>query len=240
MPNVPGFTPSRNGLRFVNSWPDEPDIEVDVLGLGKVAIGNASNGLCGGMVFTVRDVFDAGLPPLQDPQPAEGSPLFTYIVRRLIDSFHVPAGVLRYYEWMVTPDQDVELWLVTRRGVAWKTVREEWPRVKADLDGGHPSPLGLVTMASADPAELGKNHQVLAYGYESIRDTLTVRLYDPNTDLAHADEAFLRLSVADPSRGAPIEHNVQIAGPIRGFFRVDYARADPSDLVSTSGVVSAQ
>ena len=53
MPDVPGFTPSVNGLRFTNSWPSEPDIVVQVPPLGNVPIGDASNGLCGGMVFTV-------------------------------------------------------------------------------------------------------------------------------------------------------------------------------------------
>jgi hypothetical protein len=230
MPRVQGFTPSSNGLQFVNSWPDEPAIEVDVPGLGRVGIGNASNGLCGGMVFTVRDVFEAGLPPLRDPRPPQGSPLFSYIVRRLIDSFDVPAGVLKYYEWMTTPDHDVDLWLVTRRGVAWKTVREEWPLIRADLDAGHPSPLGLVTVASANPADLGRNHQVLAYGYDLVRDVLTLHLYDPNTDPAQGDSTFLRLSVADPAGGAAIQHNVGIADPIRGFFHVEYERADPSGL----------
>jgi hypothetical protein len=230
MPRVQGFTPSRNGLRFVNSWPDEPDVEVDIPGLGKVGIGNASNGLCGGMVFTVRDVFESGLPPLEDSRPPEGSPLFSYIVRRLIDSFHVPTGVLKYYEWMTTPDHDVDLWMVTRRGVAWKTVREEWPLIRADLDAGRPSPLGLVTVASANPADLGKNHQVLAYGYDLVRDVLTLHLYDPNTDPAQGDSAFLRLSVAEPAHGATIQHNVGIADPIRGFFHVGYDAADPSAL----------
>jgi hypothetical protein len=54
---VAGFTPSANGFHFVNSWPSEPDIVVNVPALGNVSIGNASNGLCGGLVrqphFTV-------------------------------------------------------------------------------------------------------------------------------------------------------------------------------------------
>jgi hypothetical protein len=230
MPAVPNFLPSRNGLRFVNSWPDEPDIEVDVPPFGPLAIGNASNGLCGGMVFTVRDVFEAGSPPLADPRPEEGSPLFDYIVRRLFDSFNLPGGVLKYFEWMNTPDQDTDLWLAIRRGVAWKTIREEWLKVLADIDAGHPSPLGLVTVRSTDPHDLGKNHQVLAYAYTLIRDLLHLRVYDPNTDIGGSDGVYLSLNLADPTRATPITHNVGIAEPIRGFFHVDYTAADPSSL----------
>ena len=180
---VPGFRPSVDGLHFVNSWPSEPDIVVDVGPLGKVPIGDASNGLCGGMVYTVMDVFKAGGPPIPDTtNPTQGSPLFDYLVSRLFASFDIPGGVLEYYEWMTTPDHDTDIWFVTRRGVAWRTIVEEWPKVKADIDSGMLSPLGLVTVHTTDPTMLGHNHQVLAYAYEvDEADRLTLRLYDPNT-----------------------------------------------------------
>jgi hypothetical protein len=230
MPSVPGFLPSENGLRFINAWPHEPNIEVDVPPFGTIPIGDASNGLCGGMVFTVRDVFEAGLQPLEDPQPDRGTPLFDYIVRRLFDSFDLPGGVLKYFEWMNTPDGDTSLWVAVRRGVAWKTLREEWPKVRADIDAGHPSPLGLVTVESGNPQDLGKNHQVLAYRYDLIRDVLTLHVYDPNTERSRADDAFLRLHVEDPTKATPIQHTIQIGEPIRGFFRADYTRRDPRSL----------
>ena len=66
--SVPGFTASVDGLHFINSWPSEPDIVIDAGPLGKVPIGDASNGLCGGMVYTVIDVFTASLPPIPDTQ----------------------------------------------------------------------------------------------------------------------------------------------------------------------------
>jgi hypothetical protein len=88
--DVAGFLPSINGLAFTNDWPSEPDVEIDVPRFGKVAIGNASNGLCGGMVFTVLDVFVGDGPPLTAPRPDPGSPLYTYIVGRLFDSFDLP------------------------------------------------------------------------------------------------------------------------------------------------------
>ena len=181
MPSVPNFLPSTNGLRFVNSWPKEPTIKVSVPGVGTVGIGDASGGLCGGMAFTVRDVFQSGLPPLEDARPPEGSPLFEYIVQRLMDSFNLPDGVLKYYQWMNTDDGDTELWMVQHRGVAWRTINDEFPKIKGDIDRGHPSPLGLVTVKSANPKDLGRNHQVHAYGYDYTGDELTVHLYDPNT-----------------------------------------------------------
>jgi hypothetical protein len=230
VPDVPAFLPSRNGLAFTNSWPAEPDIVVDVPVVGKIAIGSASNGLCGGMVFTVLDIFTAGRPPLGSAQPHQGDPLFDYIVRRLIDSWDIPDGILKYYSWMTTPDGDTGVWIATRRGVSWMTVTEEWPKVRADLDAGRPSPLGLVTVSSTDPGELGKNHQVLAYGYDLAGDQLTVKVYDPNTDRADADGVTLSLSVANATAATTITSTVNIGHPVRGFFRVGYTPADPSSL----------
>jgi len=230
MPSVPNFLPSKNGLRFVNSWPKEPAIQVSVPGVGTVGIGDASNGLCGGMSFIVRDVFQAGLPPLQDDRPPQGSPLFDYIVQRLVDSFNLPDGVLKYYKWMNIDDGNTDLWMVTNYGVAWRTVKEEFPKVKRDIDAGHPSPLGLVTVKSTDPKDLGRNHQVLAYAYNYNGDVLTIHLYDPNTDPAQGDGVHLRLNVSHPEAPTPIQHNVGIGDPVRGFFRVDYTPKDPSAL----------
>lgn len=229
---VPGFTPSVDGLHFTNSWPNEPDIVIDAGPLGKVPIGDASNGLCGGMVYTVMDVFSAGLPPIPDTHnPASGTPLFNYIVSRLFASFDIPAGVLKYYEWMNTPDHDTGIWFVIRRGVAWKTIVEEWPRIKADIDGGMLSPLGLVTVYTPDATQMGHNHQVLAYAYDLDDDNhLTLHLYDPNTAPPSADDVRLSLDLSNPTHTTPITHNVNIGGDIRGFFRTKYVFSDPSAL----------
>jgi len=224
------FRASVDGLHFVNSWPSEPDIIVDVGPLGKVPIGDASNGLCGGMVYTVMDVFRAGVPPIPDTtNPAHGTPLFKYLVSRLFDSFDIPGGVLEYYEWMTTPDHDTDIWFVTRRGVAWRTIVEEWPKVKADIDGGVLSPLGLVTVHSTDPTMLGRNHQVLAYAYDvDDADRLTLRLYDPNTPTQDADGVQLSLDLSNPTQTTAITHNVGIGATIRGFFRTAYTFSEPT------------
>jgi len=230
---VPGFRASLNGLHFTNSWPSEPDVVVDVRPLGKVAIGDASNGLCGGMAYTVIDVFTAGLPPIPDTtNPAQGSPLFNYLVSRLMASFDIPGGVLKYYDWMTTPDHDTGVWFAIRRGVAWHTIMEEWPRVQADIDAGMLSPLGLVTVETTDPTMMGHNHQVLAYGYDLGDDNrLTLHLYDPNTAPPDADGVFLSLDLSNPTHTTPITHNVGIGKlPIRGFFRTTYTFSNPASL----------
>jgi len=172
------------------------------------------------MAFAVRDVFEAKLLPITAPQPAPGSPLFKYPVRRLIDSFDVPAGVAKYYAWMNTPDGDVRLWFVVHRGVWWRTAAEEWPKVRADIDAGHPSCLGIVAVRSANPVDLGRNHQVLAYAYEQDGHHVILSLYDPNADLDKADEVRVSFDTGQPSQAGPIVSNIDIADPVRGFFRL--------------------
>jgi hypothetical protein len=58
---VPGFLPSTRGLHFPNAFPHVPNLEIDLPGGTTVPVGDAANGLCGGMAYTVRDLFEAGL-----------------------------------------------------------------------------------------------------------------------------------------------------------------------------------
>jgi hypothetical protein len=142
---------------------------------------------------------------------------------------------MKYYEWMLTPDGDAA-WppLITRRGVAWKTIVEEWPaRIQPELDAGRLCSLGLVTVASPNPGELGRNHQVMAYGYDlDGAGNLTLHVYDPNTAQDLADTVTISLSLLDPEHPTPIRHNVGIGSPIRGFFRTAYAYANPTGLLA--------
>jgi hypothetical protein len=229
---VPNFVASRSGLQFTNSFPHESLVPLNIAMYGNVTIGDASNGLCGGMVFTVRDLFEFHQPQLAaTAPPPPDSPLYKYIVSRLLSSFDLPDGVLKYYEWMNTPDSDTNLWIAIRHGVSWHTIVEEWPKVKADIDSGHLSPLGLVTVFSPNPADLGHNHQVLAYGYElDDNENLTLHVYDPNTKSSEADGVVLKLNLSHPSNASPIEHHINISHDVRGFIRVDYSPHDPSSL----------
>lgn len=223
MPEVPGFLPSTRGFSFSNSWPSQPD-KVIPTPFGDIAIGDASNGLCGGMGFTVRDYFEAGLVAPSGRQPSFGQPLYDFIVDRLFASFDMPNGPTKYYDWMTTSDHDT--WF--KSGVARRTIVDEWPAIKNDLDSGMLSCLALVTVFSLNPGDMGHNHQVLAYGYDLVGDDLTVRIYDPNSPLD--DNIGLSLNLGNPAHTTPISHNVNIGFPIRGFFRIPYVFTSPPQI----------
>jgi hypothetical protein len=197
------------------------------------------------MVLTVCDVAATpGMTPPPDVNPpSQDSPLFGYIVARLIDSFDLPhVGFMKYYDWMITPDHDTG-WppFFIRRGLAWKTIVDEWPNsIRPELDAGRLCPLGLVTLASVDPRQLGQNHQVLAYGYD-LDDALNLSLliYDPNTSQAAADSVRIAFSLADPSNTTPISHNVGVGHPVRGLFRVPYRYNNPTGLQAPPPVTLA-
>jgi hypothetical protein len=104
------------------------------------------------------------IPPVDQPSP--GTPLYRFIVRRIVDSWNIPVGVAQYFTWMNLPDADTGFDVLGRhvtvdRGISGRTVLQQWPLVKHDLDQGSPSPLGIVTTHSNQLADLGLNHQVL-------------------------------------------------------------------------------
>ncbi len=205
------FLPSRDGYPFGNDWPAAPALVVRTP-LGPVGIGNAARGLCGGMVFAALDHWHAGIPPPAG-RPAPGSAHYRFIVRRLIDSWNIPAGVLRYYRWMTLPPG----------GPAERTTSIWWPRVRAALDRGRPVPLGLVTVASADPLLLGHNHQVAAFCYEISDGTVRLSVYDPNR--GPADDVAIIIPAGD--RPAEFPHNLGLDRPVRGFFPARYSPVSP-------------
>src|SRR3954467_8411469 len=99
-----GFLPSLHGFAFDNGWPDQPALTL-ATPFGDIGIGNAGGGLCGGMAFAALDYWLGG-GQTQPERPSGGGPPYGYIVDRLIDSWHVPAGVAQYYQWMSLPDGD--------------------------------------------------------------------------------------------------------------------------------------
>jgi hypothetical protein len=229
MASLTEFRPSVHGLHFDNRWPaGTPDFVYTVPILGRVRIGDAGDGLCGGMAFTVADLFLAERPPPATTEaPAGGTPLFEYIAARLLASFSIPSGVLRYYYWANTPGHDTGVRPIVRPGLARMTIENQIPRIVADLDCGRPATLGLVTVRSFNPGALGRCHQVLAYAYERTGSTMTFRVYDPNQH--DDDNVTISLDLAHPSRLTPITSNVR-CDPVRGFFHVDYSRTDPAAI----------
>jgi len=228
MPNPGSFVPSQDGFAFTNMWPSEPAVVLPTP-FGNINIGNAAAGLCGGMVFAALDYWHAGIGP-PPVRPAGGEALYGYIVQRLVDSWHLPTGVTQYYQWMNLPDGDTGFdafgqRVVIDRGVAWRTIQTQWPQIATDLDHGTPAALGVVTVASTNPADLGHNHQVLAYGYNASASQVTVRVYDPNS--GKIDGIYIRFDPRTPDNPTTFAHNLAIALPVRGFFRTAYAPATP-------------
>jgi hypothetical protein len=182
------------------------------------------------MVFTALDYWTAALPPPDAEVPPDpGSPLFGYLVRRLVDSWRLPAGPLSYLTLMHPwyPDRDRVFGPVTVRGRAGRMATREWPAVRARLAAGRPCPLGLVTVSSACPTDIGGNHQVLAYRYDQGGSTLRIAVYDPNQP--GRDDVALVGDLADPT--GPVRVSMTSpAGPDRPvlcFFPVRYSPRTP-------------
>jgi FG-GAP-like repeat len=244
---VPDFSPTRNGLHFLNSWPAIPDYTLSILGQN-ITLGSASNGLCGGMAYTVNDLFLTGLlPPPDTTNPAGGTPLFNYIVARLTNSFD-PPDFLQYLSWIQMSDHDT--WF--SHGLAWHEINEEWPAIKSDLDAGRPSPLGLVHGQEPPTVgfftglqDLGECHQVLAWGYDLNGTSLTIHIYDPDNT---GDANTITLDIGNSQHTTPISVSNWAAGTFRGFFRTRYVYHDPrtpasgafiATVVTSPGISSA-
>lgn len=169
---VPGFLPSRHGLRFVNRWGSGPARQWD-LGLLHVGIGNPARGLCGGMAFVARDRFERGEEaPAEGAPPAFGTPLFRAIVDRQFDSFG-PFWTVPLRFWAASA-------LYSERRRLRESVKVAWPRIRADIDAGRLSMVGLVRRAGWNPLDTGMGHQVAAFRYDASPDRVAIGVYDPN------------------------------------------------------------
>jgi hypothetical protein len=239
---VPLFLPSRNGFQFSNNnWPSVPDYTISILG-HPITLGNANNGLCGGMAYTVNDLFQTRLlPPVDaaDPMlnPLPGTPLFNYIVARLTNSFDEP-DVNQYLSWIQMSNHDTTVCgEVIAHGLAWHEITEEWPKVRGDLDSGRPSPLGLVHGQEPPTVgfftgiqDLGDCHQVLAWGYDLDGTDLTIYIYDPDT---MGNDNTITLNIGSPGHTTPISVS-NWGGFFRGFFHTHYQYHDPRTPASAS------
>jgi hypothetical protein len=231
---VPGFTPKEAGLHFPNDFPEGTravswiPAAISLPGGRSITVNDASAGLCGGMALTAIDYFEAGRrrPPEMTTPPGRDDPLFRHLVKRLVDSWDIPAGVARYLELMNPSVSDGEVWWkVWDHGRAHVMIRKEWPGIQRDIDSGHPSPLGLIRIKSWNPMDLKHNHQVVAWGYDLVGTQLTLFLYDPN--LPDDDEVRMTLSVADPRRATPVTYSPQADLPTWCFFRVTSSPVAP-------------
>src|ERR1700689_1986360 len=93
MPAVPGFLPSQNAPLFTNDgpatpWPPGTSVSVSIPGLPAVNIGVTQMGLCGGMSFLTRDIFESGTPQLRGTDSTKiPLALAELLVGRLVQSF---------------------------------------------------------------------------------------------------------------------------------------------------------
>jgi hypothetical protein len=235
---VPGFLPSINGLAFANAWPTNPIRQFRLGNIALLNIGDAANGLCGGMAFTTADLHHAGLVPGDEPQPLAGSDRYDYIVERQIASFDGGRLPLRFYDLMkpTRPDREPS-WAqllgaigIDRHSRTWTMVQVEWPRIRQALDGGRLAMLGLVRTISADPLQLSLNHQVLAYGYDQEGSVVTLRICDPNWP--RDDGVILGFDTSDPRGSIQATWSKSDARPVC-FFMAPYEPRDPAPFHSS-------
>jgi len=227
------FLPSVYGFTFKNtSWPHVPD-KVIKTPFGDIKLGDAANGLCGGMVFAVRDLYENQRLPISSPTPPPAdSTAFNYVVDRLFDSFNIPAGVTKLYDWMVRSRHDVTP-IITLRGLSWMTIMDAMPKVRAFIDSGHPCPLCLITPNgwSKNIGDIGKNHVVLAYGYDVNGNTTTVRIYDPNE--GKRDDITITFNTSSPDHTTDFIHSTR--GVLYGFYEMDWYRVrNPAPVANPS------
>jgi hypothetical protein len=227
---VPGFRPSVHGLPFANAFPSGPTLRLGPFDPRIVGFGDASAGLCGGMALTARDVYEAGIgaPADQAVPPANGSPRFRALVRRQVQSLdwlRVPLRYLDLQAWRPDPPTGLALCL-HREPPRVEAILREWPRIRAEIDAGHPSVVGLIRGSGGSPWLLTRNHQVLAWGWEAAEGRITLRVYDPNHP--GRDDVELRVAISGEP-GAPWRDRIsmtQTTGePLLGFFRQPYPPA---------------
>jgi hypothetical protein len=218
---VPNFSPSQNGFPFPNSYPPGNPVILAETPFGDLRAGDASRGLCGGMIFTTIDLYLHGTTSIPRTLTPE---LFRYFCRRLMASWNLPFGGLKYYAWQLRNGSSRRVGGVRwSKGLSYLTIVEEWPRIRKSLEAGIPAALGLVKVRGWNPFKLGLNHQVLAYGfdYDDASGDLTIWIYDPN--YPGDDTCAIRMNVLHPDLDRPVIHSCE--GPsVRGFFWTDYAK----------------
>jgi hypothetical protein len=218
-PAPASFKASVNGFGFANRWPHVAPLRFRLGGPVPVelAIGDAANGLCGGMAFAALDLWFAGVPaPRQPEPPIEGTPEFRYLVRRQLDSFELGLGPARFY-LLGAPWRSAE-------SRAAEVLRRELPRIRRELEAGRPVALGLVHAVSANPATLIQDHQVVAWALEAgpDPDTLSLRIYDPNLP---GDDTVRLVVGRDPAGGLALRYSG--GPPVVAFFQQGYRPRDP-------------
>lgn len=181
------------------------------LGLLELGIGDTGRGLCGGMVFAARDRFERGDTGAADAHPPGAElALFKEIVDRQFASFG-PIGIVPFRFWLSSA-------MGTERSRARVTAREAWPEIKAEIDAGRPSMVGLVRQAGWNPLALGLGHQVVGYRYTSDPKRVEIGIYDPN----HPGDDEVEIHFEQAADGA-LRLSQSTGEPLIGLLHLPYS-----------------
>jgi hypothetical protein len=208
------FIPQDDGLKFVNRFeiPNFLKLNLPIFRSSPLPLTDIVYGLCGGMVFTALDYFNAGrtVPPFTNISDINLT-LFYYLWHRQLDSLG-HAAVEKIFSWMLANDPTV----------VQNVINSEAPALRSSLDSGKPAPLVLIRVQGLTVPT--HNHQVLAVGYDfdPLTNQMTVYLYDPNHP---GEEPSLALDLSQPAQVSSFSQST--GEPLRGFFVIQYSPQTP-------------
>jgi hypothetical protein len=225
------FSVTKNGFKFINSF--SGDIFLDLPIVGRVNVGHAPYGLCGGMSYAAYDnyVYNLTAPTTPgDNPPASGTAIRSYIYDRQMDSFKADNAFMirRFLEWIPLP-------VDSKPGITGLQVRShrQFKRhIKPRLEAGNPVAIALVKADAGDLFNSGqanavvKNHQVLAIGFALHQipgdDEWDIYVYDPNFP-----NDVQTLHTRKRNQTSKSNFNV-VTGHFRAFFVLPYSQKKPN------------
>lgn len=232
------FLPSRDGFDFVNCFKFSKPLISLPFGLAEKLIPD-SYGLCGGMSAAA---YDYRLAYLNDPDhpdireyhapPNSGTRLHRYLFRRSLDTFgSAGLNIGRVGDWTLLPDDSP----AGVRCLSLQALHE----VLLLLQRGQCVVLALINQRASTFSEMIQtiwlNHQVLAYGYQSLGlGQYEISIYDPN--YKNQDEVKLQIEQVQvgtnsdgPVYGIKIREEIPSRPDkeVRGMFPMTYQPATP-------------
>lgn len=205
------FIPLKHGFHFGNNFINK----IISTSFGKIE----SRGRCGGMAYASLDYFFSGIavPSHEDKDfpngkfPTYGSLLSDYIYERTINSLFTVYS-FKFFDWTIQKDNEKSI----RKSVSYKTKMEEFPKLIKSIDAGKPVVIGLIGARKA--SDITKNHQVVAYGYESDNDIMKIYIYDSN---------FPNKEIILQSKCSDCSFKTSAGQEWRGFFVQEYHAKKP-------------
>lgn len=222
-PRMTGFDPRQHGFLFANTFSNDVVRELDI----------RTDGLCGGMVYTALDHFNARVPiSRQTHRPAVNTALHDYIYKRQVNSLADNADKWAEVGFNPFGARNSEFFNWGLQGFNGGRLQE----LRAKIDRGQPVPLGLWHY----DGQRGGDHQVLAIGYDTgryagdlgrHREELKIFIYDPN----YPGET--KVLVPDLQRGGylyPGDDKLWLTYFVDGKYRPN---PPPASVTASAGVV---